>query len=619
MDNFTTIIESLPFSKHVPPQRGTYADNKLETIQSFINFTRGKEFPRWPLEVFLELSNVCDLKCAMCPTFSALHPARGTILKETERGFLDSEKLSQPLEAVLTHALNVHCFGYGEPTIHPQFREFISYISQFEVLIDFFSNGMHLDKSLAEFLVENKIYSVSISFSGTTKEQYENVYIGGVFEQVLAGIKNLTEAKLAANSIYPIIEINSLAFNHHVLALDKFVDLMAEHGANIIHLKSLQAHTAIPQLAQHVSVLRPWVEGEILEQAQQRATLHGITLSTTQYDLTRVKTEDEVEKAKSHCLVENGGAHNETQELVEIGKFKQIAKSMRPLIHSSQKSAQSQAEHRHSPLEFDDFSNKIGDFYCLEPFKTLYVRKDGKTKPCCFGNNNGPVFGDLNINDASEIWSGTRANALREGIIHQHYSKALCADCISHRFGPSDHNVLDKLHTFSNWYSKSFYSPEITAHIEAHKTLGCNKEIALRAKSNLRKKNIAGTTSLIDPRIALLGARLSTRALRAESIAELISGHLDQVKDGILFGWAWTPLFPNLPLTIVIYDQGVIIGSIKANAYRKDLEESKIGGGNYSFAFRLPQEPTIGKKFSLRARVEGTAFYLRNEPIIVIQ
>ncbi len=79
----------------------------------------------------------------MCPTFSALSPYRQLNIKEAERGFLNAEEMVRPLDSGLQHALNVHCFGYGDATIHPHFRDVITYLSRFEVVIDFFTNGMH--------------------------------------------------------------------------------------------------------------------------------------------------------------------------------------------------------------------------------------------------------------------------------------------------------------------------------------------------------------------------------------------------------------------------------------------------------------------------------------------
>jgi hypothetical protein len=92
---------------------------KAATIDSFVDFAQGGAFPQWPLEVFLEVSNLCDLKCAMCNTFSALHTSRRGVVRSQERGFLALEQVMEPLAPLFRHALQVHAFGFGEPSIHP--------------------------------------------------------------------------------------------------------------------------------------------------------------------------------------------------------------------------------------------------------------------------------------------------------------------------------------------------------------------------------------------------------------------------------------------------------------------------------------------------------------------
>ena len=110
-----------------------YIEKKTNAWQSFFDFADGKgELPKWPLEIFLEISNVCDLKCAMCPTFSAINSERFFNLKKADRGLIAIDSATEPLVNLLEHALVVHAFGYGEPTIHPQFKEVIHFLSQYE-------------------------------------------------------------------------------------------------------------------------------------------------------------------------------------------------------------------------------------------------------------------------------------------------------------------------------------------------------------------------------------------------------------------------------------------------------------------------------------------------------
>ena len=134
----------------------------------------------------------------------------------------------------------MHCFGFGEPTTYPEFRTLIEQVTRHGAMSDFYTNGMHLDQAMCDFLVDMKVMQIIVSFSGTTKEIYESIYIGGSFERVLDGIKRLADTKKAKNSLYPVIHINSIGFRDHVERFDDFTLMMARNGANCIILKSPQ-------------------------------------------------------------------------------------------------------------------------------------------------------------------------------------------------------------------------------------------------------------------------------------------------------------------------------------------------------------------------------------------
>ncbi|TXH49536.1 MAG: radical SAM protein [Cellvibrionales bacterium] len=268
--------------------KAQFTTQKREAIESFLRFSEGQEFPRWPLEVFLEVSNICDLQCAMCPTFSALNVDRFFALKREDRGVIAYETATEPLEEILKHALIIHASGYGEPTIHPQYKELLQYLSRYEALIDFFTNGMHLDDELCQHLVQGHVHRISISFSGVTAEEYENIYIGGDFDRVLGGIRRLAKAKQAAGSQYPRIEINSLAFQHHIEKLPAFVQLMADAGANVIHVKPLRLYAGkIAEMKHHESHMHPEREAHLVQEAKALADTLGVRLASAAYEATQ--------------------------------------------------------------------------------------------------------------------------------------------------------------------------------------------------------------------------------------------------------------------------------------------------------------------------------------------
>lgn len=467
--------------QEAPPESGQvlktvrepdYHQQKTNTVESLVNFAQGGAMPEWPLEVFLEISNICDLQCAMCPTFSALNPNRFKILKNNDRGLLSFEKTAAPMESILEHALIVHAFGYGEPTIHPQFKEFITYLSQFEVMVDFFTHGMHLTQEMCEFLVEQNVVRITISFSGATQEEYENVYLGGDFQRVLKGIKTLADTKKKYNSHYPSIDVNSLGFNHQIEKLPEFVKLMGEHGANAIHLKPLQTYDTIRELHTHSSIMRPEIEGKILEEAKRVASQYDLVLASKPYEQTAQmlnKNPDNPQQARHKGKEELSTASYEIKEL----KF--VSKS---LAKKEEIRASARAEE-----DIDDKEPTVRSFQknrgvpCLEPFKTLYASFNGKVYPCCFKADSDLPLGNLNDNSGEEIWKSQAWDTVKENVLDRKYPSDICADCLKAQTYPKTHNLPMKLNQYSAWSARNFHRHLDEQLLKQVRALPGNEEI----------------------------------------------------------------------------------------------------------------------------------------------
>lgn len=448
-----------------PAAPAVHAERKLEAISSYADFCQGGPDPAYPLEVFLELSNLCDLKCAMCVEFSALSPHRLNMIKAKNRGFMEHGEVLPNMDDVLSHALLVHCFGYGEPTIHPDFREFLEHVSQFEVLIDFFTNGMHLDEDLCEFLVSRRIYKITVSFSGSTKAFYENVYLGGDFERVLGGVQRLADAKRRHGSPYPIIEVNSLGFKGHVETFDDFVRLMGERGVNVIYLKPLQPHRQIPQLFEHVSFMRPDVEGPILERAEAIGRELGVQVHTSLY---AARSSAEVGESEWRA----SGMRDAAERLDgtarpfgqnPVAEFPAIAKDVAKVRGTG---AIRRAEDVLSPELGPELTRAVlkieapgaapGDepFHCMEPFKTMYVTRNGAMKPCCFANPQAFHLGGVTVGTALEAWTGHGYQAVRDGVAEGLYSSRVCGACVQNRSGPRGHFAHQLINDYAAWHRR---------------------------------------------------------------------------------------------------------------------------------------------------------------------
>ena len=404
-----------------------------------MDYFQGGIQPQWPLELFIEVSNVCDLRCAMCPTFSGLNTQLHADISRRHRGFFDLNIIDDKLDEALKHALVVHAFGYGEPTLHPQFTTLIKKLGRYDVMVDFFTHGMHLEDELCEEMVKQRVSKITVSFSGANKDDYENIYLGGDYEKVLASLKRLDRHKKAANAEFPLIVINSLAFKHHVKHLPDFVKIMANAGANVIQLKPLQIYDKIQELQNHASVFEQ-EQRAILEQAETIAREHGVTLGFKEYENSAARKE--IYEAER------------TENTVPITQLKEIADRKRKKKGAYGKMVREKMVVKVQEKDKVEYTEDPS-IYCIEPFKTLYLSYEGAAYPCCFKKEKS-IWGDLNIDNAMEIWNSDLMQSFRNHAREQQYPYDLCNNCMkTHAYPKRNPARMHALH-YSRWLNDKY-------------------------------------------------------------------------------------------------------------------------------------------------------------------
>ncbi len=93
-----------------------------------------------------------------------------------------------------------------------------------------------------------------------------------------------------------------------------------------------------------------------------------------------------------------------------------------------------------------------------------------------------------------------------------------------------------------------------------------------------------------------------------------INGVIDVPRPGRVSGWAIDRADPDAAVTVQIVREGRLIGEVRADDHRPDLERGGIGTGRYGFAFDLDDPLEPGFEFTIRAvaRAEdGTSGELR--------
>lgn len=138
----------------------------------------------------LEWTSKCNARCIMCPQGEIQHPM-----------LMQPRGLARTLERLAAaNVSRVVIAGYGEPTTHPKFMQFIDTLRGRPERFDMVSNGHLLDRAKLEHL-DGVIHTLTVSFSSIDPTVYRQVHVNldheTVKEHIVLAHRTLKQTRLA--------------------------------------------------------------------------------------------------------------------------------------------------------------------------------------------------------------------------------------------------------------------------------------------------------------------------------------------------------------------------------------------------------------------------------------
>ncbi len=196
--------------------------NPFQSDNSSLNISEMEEgktvLKSYPRRILLELTSACNLKCIMC----------GRDEVEFKKSYLDVNILSY-IKNVLESAEEVALFGWGEPTVHPDFSEFLKRLSNYNVRKYFVTNGMLLDKFIND-VINYKTDIIAISLDGATPDTNNSIRKHSDFNKIISNIKLLQGEKKELKLSYPYMNFVFTAMKSNIQELPDLVNLAYDLG-----------------------------------------------------------------------------------------------------------------------------------------------------------------------------------------------------------------------------------------------------------------------------------------------------------------------------------------------------------------------------------------------------
>lgn len=171
-----------------------------------------------PQRFVFEMTNACNLNCVMC----------GRNAKHFKPAYFNMNWLKK-LEHTAQNVEEVTLMGWGEPTMHSQFIDFLKWADELNFRKYFCTNGLKLGE-LMPAIFEYNVDVIAISIDGASDEKNREIRRGSNFNIIIDYLKNIIEEKKRQNTSWPYMNFVTTLMKSNLNEFPKIVQLAADIG-----------------------------------------------------------------------------------------------------------------------------------------------------------------------------------------------------------------------------------------------------------------------------------------------------------------------------------------------------------------------------------------------------
>lgn len=181
-----------------------------------------------PVEIGIEITNRCTLKCIMCSRQIMKRPL----------GDISWELFTKIVDQTCSTAEIYLLYGLGEPLLHSQLPNMIDYCHQKGVPVAISTNATKLEREKTEMLINHPPDHFLLALDAYTNKTYQKIRKGGNFYQIRNNIKHylkrLNQVKPPTFSYLLFVkqEINQKE-------IKSFINYWQKNNAPAIHIKPI--------------------------------------------------------------------------------------------------------------------------------------------------------------------------------------------------------------------------------------------------------------------------------------------------------------------------------------------------------------------------------------------
>lgn len=234
-------LEKLNRAPHVLPMllKIEWARLNSRGIGGYVQFhaknLRNRMSNGYPRALQIEPFGGCNLRCRMC--------FQGLVDLPADKTAMDVGLYRHIVDQMSPFTPMLYLYWRGEPLLHPQLGQMISYAKSRNMYVFVSTNGVTLNESRSKELIDAGLDFLMIGFDGATQETYSKMRPGAHFDEICAHVRTLVRLKRRCKSLRPHICLQFIVsrLNAHELSAARM--LAQELGADSFLEKSLDIYT----------------------------------------------------------------------------------------------------------------------------------------------------------------------------------------------------------------------------------------------------------------------------------------------------------------------------------------------------------------------------------------
>ena len=385
------------------------------------------EVPNKPVQLFLEITSRCNLRCGKCGF--AWDPELAKNGKDI------AWPLLARMEDFFEAATEVYTFGYGEMFLYPELAPLITVLKNHHCRVSGVTNGTMIRPADVVWLVATGYDHLAFSIDGATEETMDKLR-GASHKKVLNVLRLIHEEKERRQAKHPNIVVNFVAQADNYHELPELVRQLAPLGIYFLGVNPLHHFGDAPGgYGRYYEAYRlnrvDRTEWETLvREAQALAEGAGMLFENFVNPDFEWRAETAVTGAVPlHVHAAPPAAAEETPAMPPAAEARAVASEPDPAPEPPLVSLPVLGSTPSLPVPT---ATALPSMYCHYPWTTLYLSAAGTAKVCCHmavGEGLGSFTGEGGI---GAVWNGPQLQSVREHIREGRVHPA-CAQCVAHR------------------------------------------------------------------------------------------------------------------------------------------------------------------------------------------